>query len=87
MRKIVVILIIALALVIRVTGADAKNAGTKAVNVSNKACPVSGDPVNTKNPVTYEYKGKVYNLCCSACIEPFKKNPEKYAKIAEGKAK
>ena len=47
----------------------------KAEAIANKACPVTGEPVD-KN-VTYEYKGKVYGFCCPMCIEEFKKDPEK----------
>lgn len=56
-------------------------------NVGNTVCPVSGDKISQKTKVTYEYKGKVYNLCCAGCIEPFKKDPEKYVKIAEDEMK
>ena len=64
---------------------------TKAVEVGNKICPVSGDKVPVPGekgamgdePVKYEYDGKMYNLCCQMCVKDFKKNPEKYSKIAE----
>ena len=51
---------------------------TKAVNVGNKICPVTGNEVNEETKATVDYKGKIYNLCCSWCIEEFKKDPEKY---------
>ena len=57
------------------------------VKVNNTICPVMGSPVNMKNPVTVEYNGKIYNLCCSMCPATFKSNPEKYSKIAEEQAK
>ncbi|MDD5465531.1 MAG: YHS domain-containing protein [Candidatus Omnitrophica bacterium] len=53
------------------------------VNVGNKICPVSGEKIEEKTKVTYEYEGKVYNLCCASCIEEFKKDPEKYIKKVE----
>ncbi len=64
---------------------------TKAVEVGNKICPVSGDKIPAPGekgtmgdePVKYEYNGKIYNLCCQMCVKDFKKNPEKYSKIAE----
>ena len=64
---------------------------TKAVEVGNKFCPVSGDKIPAPGekgtmgdePVKYEYNGKIYNLCCQMCVKDFKKNPEKYSKIAE----
>ncbi len=55
----------------------------KAVNVGNKICPVSGDKIDEKTKVTYEYQGKIYNLCCPMCTDPFKKDPEKYIKKVE----
>jgi len=55
----------------------------KAVNVGNKVCPVLGEKIDENSKATYEYKRKIYNLCCSGCVETFKSDPEKYAKIAE----
>ena len=59
-------------------------------NVGNKICPVSGDKIPAPGEkgamgeaVKYEYNGKIYNLCCKMCVKDFKKNPEKYSKIAE----
>lgn len=51
--------------------------------VGNKICPVSGDKINEKTKATYEYEGKVYNFCCSMCIDAFKKEPQKYIKKVE----
>lgn len=53
---------------------------TKAPDVGNKICPVSGEKIDEKMKATYEYNGKIYNFCCSACIDDFKKDPEKYIK-------
>lgn len=68
--------------------------GTKAIEVGNKICPVSGDKIPAPGEesamgevVKYEYNGKIYNLCCEMCIKDFKKNPEKYSKIAEDEVK
>lgn len=57
----------------------------EAVNAGNKICPVSGEKVGQSGmaPATYEYKGKIYNFCCSECIEEFKNDPEKYIKKVE----
>ena len=57
----------------------------KAVEVGNKTCPVSGEKVggDMGEPFKYEYNGKIYKLCCKACAKDFKKDPEKYSKIAE----
>lgn len=62
---------------------------TKADEVGNKICPVTGNPVDDGSmgePVKYEYNGKIYNLCCKMCAKDFKKDPEKYSKIAEEEA-
>ena len=61
----------------------------KTIEVGNKTCPVTGNPVNDGKMgelVKYEYKGKIYNLCCKMCLKDFKKDPEKYSKIAEEQA-
>lgn len=52
------------------------------VKINNTICPVTGEKVDMKNPVTVEHDGKVYNLCCPMCTDEFKKDPAKYiAKI------
>jgi YHS domain-containing protein len=57
---------------------------TQAVNVGNKICPVTGEKVDGEmGGGTYEYKGKIYNLCCKMCTKDFSKDPEKYSKIAD----
>jgi YHS domain-containing protein len=57
------------------------------VNVGNKICPVMGNKINEKNKYTYEYEGKVYNLCCAGCVSAFKSSPEKYIKNVEDELK
>ena len=59
------------------------SASSKAVDVGNKICPVSGEKIDEKLKATYEYEGKIYNFCCAACIEEFKKDPQKYIKKVE----
>ena len=55
-----------------------------AVEVGNKICPVSGEKIESMGEgVKYEYNGKIYNFCCPMCLKDFKKDPEKYSKIAE----
>ena len=73
---------------------EAVLSSTKAVAVGNKVCPVSGDKIPAPGeesamgePVQYEYNGKIYNLCCKMCVKDFKKDPEKYSKIAEEEVK
>lgn len=69
------------------TKAKASASPVAPVKVNNTICPVTGDPVNMKDPVTVEYNGKIYNLCCPMCPATFKSNPEKYSKIAQDQAK
>ena len=64
------------------------------VEVGNKICPVSGEKIAAPGEkgemgeaVKYTYNGKIYNLCCPMCTKDFKKNPEKYSKIAEDEVK
>ena len=59
-------------------------------NVGNKICPISKDKIAAPGEkgemgeaVQFVYNGKIYNLCCPMCMKDFKKNPEKYSKIAE----
>ena len=54
------------------------------IEVGNKICPISGETVGAMGPVVkYEYKGKIYNLCCAGCLSTFKDDPGKYVKIIE----
>lgn len=55
----------------------------QAVNVGNKICPVSGEKIDERFKATYEYEGKIYNFCCTSCIEEFKKDPQKYIEKIE----
>lgn len=44
-------------------------------------CPVFKTKMVVKKDSLYaEYKGKKYYVCCSDCVNEFKKNPEKYVK-------
>jgi YHS domain-containing protein len=89
--KIIAIITILLFLAVPVSFAAEKATHQKdVVDVGNKFCPVSGDPVTPG--VTYIYKGKLYHFCCAGCPPVFKKDPEKYiAKMkkqeAEGASK
>jgi YHS domain-containing protein len=44
-------------------------------------CPVMGGKINKS--LYADYDGKRVYFCCTACPEPFKKDPEKYIKIME----
>ena len=56
---------------------------SKPQDVGNKICPVTGEKIDEKTKATYEYKGEIYNFCCTMCIDEFKKDPEKYIKKVE----
>jgi YHS domain-containing protein len=56
---------------------------SKPQNIGNKICPVTSEKIGENSKVTYEYRGKIYNLCCSACIKEFRNNPDKYIRIIE----
>jgi len=72
--------VLALTFVVSVLAAPAFAAQQKTregiVDVGNKMCPVSGDPVSGKDFVTY--KGKRYGLCCPMCEAKFLSSPEQY---------
>jgi YHS domain-containing protein len=53
-----------------------KTAAAATASIEQKNCPVTGDPIDPN--VFVEYKGKKVYFCCSMCIAPFNKNPEKY---------
>lgn len=56
----------------------AVQAESTAIDAGNKICPVTGEQIDEANKVTFEHEGKIYNFCCSGCIEPFKKDPNRY---------
>ncbi|MDD4182808.1 MAG: YHS domain-containing protein [Candidatus Omnitrophica bacterium] len=66
-------------------GVYAQSESATSVNVGNKICHVTGNKVDGKT--TYEYQGKIYNFCCPARIDEFKKDPEKYIKKVEEELK
>ena len=48
---------------------------------SQTKCPVLGNKIDGK--VFADYQGKRIYFCCAACIDEFKKDPEKYLKKME----
>ena len=50
-------------------------AGVVLESVQTK-CPVMGGKINKK--ICADYKGRRVYFCCQGCVEPFKKEPEKY---------
>jgi len=64
-----------------------KQEASKAQDMGNKICPVSGEKIVENLKATYEYDGKIYNFCCVMCIDEFKKEPQKYIKKVEEELK
>jgi len=48
---------------------------------SQPLCPVTKEPVDRK--VFTDLEGKRIYFCCAACLEAFKKNPDKYLDILD----
>jgi YHS domain-containing protein len=85
-KMIVFVIILALMMPVMVSPAfAATKINANIVNVGNKLCPVSGDPVSGHNFVVYQ--GKRYGLCCPKCRKPFLADPEKYIAQMEAKEK
>ena len=53
-----------------------------AENIKNFLCPVSEDDIDRATAIKVEYKGKIYSLCCEACVKHFRKHPDKFAQKA-----
>ena len=51
-------------------------AGTSAVAVPQKTCPVMGGAINKE--IHVDHNGKRVYLCCAGCVETFKKDPDRY---------
>jgi len=64
-------------------GAAAPSAA--ATEIAQKACPVTGDPIDPK--VYTDYNDRRVYFCCSACETTFKKDPAKYLKIVDDQIK
>src|SRR5262249_60198958 len=66
---------------------DSKGAEKKFLGKGDgvETCPVTGEAVN-KN-LKYEVNGRVFYVCCEACADVVKKNPELFLKPVEGEKK
>ncbi|OGX11808.1 MAG: hypothetical protein A2351_07210 [Omnitrophica bacterium RIFOXYB12_FULL_50_7] len=79
MKKSVVLallLVCVMSVVAQPVFAAEEKAQSGIVDVGNKLCPISGEPVSGTSFV--EYQGKRYGLCCSGCDKMFLAEPEKY---------
>ena len=44
-------------------------------------CPVMNLKISVREDTqVIDYKGKSYYMCCSSCVDEFKKDPDKFAK-------
>jgi YHS domain-containing protein len=60
-------------------------AATETPVIEQKACPVTGNPINPK--IFVDYKGRRIYFCCNMCPPVFNKDPEKYIKIVDEQLK
>jgi cytochrome c oxidase subunit 2 len=67
MKKVILVLLVLLSATLAL-----------AADMGMQACPVTGEKIDPKTAVNYEYKGNKYTFCCAGCIDQFKKNPDKY---------
>ena len=56
------------------------------VEVNNKLCPIDMKEIGSMGePANLSYNGKIYKICCPACLEEFNKNmglyTENFAKV------
>lgn len=72
--KVVLIIVIVIAIVVGLFFIWPMNKQNMQMN--NKTCPVTGNPVNKNH--TYVHEGKEYNLCSDKCKEHLSENPDKY---------
>ena len=56
-----------------------------AIEVNNVTCIVSEDDIIPAEAVKYEYNGRIYNFCCGPCVTHFKKHPDKFVHISDGR--
>lgn len=49
-----------------------------AADMSGQVCLVTGEKIDPKTAINYEYKGNTYTFCCAGCVGQFKKDPAKY---------
>ena len=49
---------------------------TSTEQIAQKTCPVMGGAIN--EDIYLDYEGRRVYFCCPACVEAFKKEPEKY---------
>jgi YHS domain-containing protein len=76
--KKMIILVLGLALALAGTALAADPA---AKAQPQTVCPVLGNKIN--KDIHADYKGERVYFCCSGCVGPFQKTPEKYLKNME----
>jgi len=46
------------------------------VEIAQKVCPVMGGPID--KDIYVDHEGRRVYFCCTACVDAFKQDPEKY---------
>jgi YHS domain-containing protein len=77
-RNLIFVLVLLTTIVFAVS---AMAAGDAPKGKPQTECPVLGGKIDKS--VYTDYQGKRIYFCCSACIDDFKKDPEKYLKKLE----
>lgn len=67
------------------TASGAPDISTNVVAFNNPVCPVEAGDVEGTNCVTHD--GVQYSVCCAACADEFKKDPDKYIATLPNKGK
>ena len=50
------------------------------IEVNNKICPIDMKEIGSMGePASLSYNGKIYKICCPACLDEFNKDPAKYS--------
>lgn len=57
----------------------------KTADIEQTTCPVMGGKIDTD--ISIEHDGRTVYFCCKGCIEPFRKNPDKYLSKLDEQAK
>lgn len=89
MKSILTLTVIALGLGLSSARAEDKKAEPKAKPYKLETCIVSDEKLGEMGkPVSFEYKGQEFQICCKSCRKDFDKEPAKFAKkLAEAEAK
>lgn len=90
MKKLTITVILALVLAFSAAGAGLASDPTAGImdrpgplRTQQTACPVQGGKINKE--IYTDYQGQRVYFCCPACIDIFKKDPEKFLRKMQEK--